>query len=128
MVFACNSLPALNDIIADEMREVLEKAADICPDLNQAAKDKRVSVVGTGSGSPCINLRLVSEELAKAAEGVDLLLIEGMGRAVHTNLTTVFTCDCVKLAMIKNQRVAATLFKGDIYDCVCKFDPGVKGA
>jgi len=125
VVFACNSLPALNDITAEEMQEVLAKAAEVCPALGRAVQAGKASVVANGSGSPCINLRLVSEELAKAAEGVDLLVIEGMGRAVHTNLHTVFSCDCIKLAMIKNQRVATQLFQGQIYDCVCKFDPAV---
>ena len=44
-----------------------------------------------------------------------------MGRAVHTNLNAVFTCDSLKLAMIKNERLASTL-GGSLYDVVCKFD------
>ena len=32
------------------------------------------------------------------------VVIEGMGRAVHTNYHTRLQCDVLKLAMIKNQR------------------------
>ena len=31
-------------------------------------------------------------------------------------------CDCLKIAMIKNQHLAAKLFGGNVYDCVCKFE------
>lgn len=79
-------------------------------------------VVATGSGSPCLDLRRVSDVLADATVGVDLVVIEGMGRSVHTNYNTRMRCDCLKLAMIKNKHVAETLFGGDVYDCVCRFD------
>jgi hypothetical protein len=29
----------------------------------------------------------------------------------------------VQLAMVKNQRLAEKLFDGNIYDCICKFEP-----
>jgi hypothetical protein len=51
-------------------------------------------------------------------------VIEGMGRAVHTNYFTRLQCDALKLAMIKNRHLAQTLFKGNVYDCVCRFDEG----
>jgi type II pantothenate kinase len=56
--------------------------------------------------------------------GLDVQVLEGMGRAIHTNLHALFSCDCLKVAMIKNQKVAETLFQGNIYDCMCKFEPG----
>jgi hypothetical protein len=52
------------------------------------------------------------------------VVIEGMGRAVHTNYFTRLQCDALKLAMIKNRHLAQTLFKGNVYDCVCRFDEG----
>jgi len=63
----------------------------------------------------------VSAELADAAADVDLLVLEGMGRAIETNLYARFTVDCLKLGMIKHPEVAACL-GGRLYDCVCKFD------
>ena len=46
-----------------------------------------------------------------------------MGRAVHTNYRAQFSCDTLKLAMIKNQRLANALFgpDGKMWDCVCAF-------
>jgi len=50
-----------------------------------------------------------------------------MGRAIHTNLRTRFRCDCIKLAMVKNQRLSEKLFGGQQFDCVCIFEPSVAG-
>lgn len=40
-----------------------------------------------------------------AAEDVDLVVVEGMGRAIETNLYASFTCDSLKLAMVKHPEV-----------------------
>ncbi len=45
-----------------------------------------------------------------------------MGRAIHTNLNASMRCDFVRLAMIKNSRVADKLFGGAVYDCIFKYD------
>lgn len=39
----------------------------------------------------------------------DLVMLEGMGRAVHTNLYAKFVVDCVKLAVLKNDWLAKSL-------------------
>jgi len=52
----------------------------------------------TGSGSPCLDLRNINYELAEACESADLVIIEGMGRAMHTNFHAKFLCDSLKLA------------------------------
>ncbi|CAI5972651.1 unnamed protein product [Closterium sp. NIES-65] len=85
-----------------------------------------LSVVASGSGSPCIDFRQVTWELAQACQGADLVVLEGMGRSLHTNYDTRFTCDSLKLAMIKNERLAKRLVGGSMYDCVCRFQPGTK--
>ena len=59
-----------------------------------------------------------------AARGADLVVLEGMGRAVHTNFRTKFTCDSLKLAMVKNSHLAKSLLGGVLYDCVCMYEPG----
>ncbi|WIA23193.1 hypothetical protein OEZ86_010083 [Tetradesmus obliquus] len=202
VVVVANSLPAINDITAAELRSLLSAAAEVCPiikaaraaalaheqapgtsssrggaaaaagclaggpsippypglrqrhELQQtlsnssssssagssldgsprevspaaaaaAAADEvfepRLFVLGNGSGSPCLDLSRVPAALADATVGVDLLVIEGMGRAIHTNLRTPFKCDTLKLAMIKTERLAAKLFGGCLYDCMCSF-------
>ena len=85
-------------------------------------REPRLYIVASGSGSPCLDLRRVSSAVADATVGADLVIIEGMGRAIHTNLRTKLMCDVLKLAMIKNQHLARRLFKGDVYDCMCRFD------
>ncbi|KAI3438596.1 hypothetical protein D9Q98_001020 [Chlorella vulgaris] len=88
-------------------------------------RDPRLFIVPSGHGSPCLDLRRVSSEVVDAAMGTDLVVIEGMGRSVHTNWTALFKCDALKLSMIKNQHLAETLFGGNTYDCVCRFDEGL---
>lgn len=85
-------------------------------------------VVENGCGSPCIDLRQVSSELAAAAKEADLVytkhllclyfgktlkhsdeisfghcltvlqvILEGMGRALHTNFNAQFKCESLKV-------------------------------
>ncbi|GIL42264.1 hypothetical protein Vafri_272 [Volvox africanus] len=96
-------------------------AVAIDPRINTVCP--KLYVVSNGQGSPCLDLRRVPDRLAEACVGVDLLVIEGMGRAIHTNFIAQFTCDVLKLAMIKTERLAKKLFNGTLYDCVCIFDP-----
>ncbi len=65
----------------------------------------------------------MSAEIAEASRDADLVICEGMGRGIETNLHAKFTCDSVKLAMVKHPEVAAAL-NGRMYDPVCKFDRG----
>ncbi|XP_042401132.1 pantothenate kinase 2-like [Zingiber officinale] len=145
VVLVANSLPALNDITANELPEIVAEAAKHCDTIRRAAEaggllvDAMVSIqekglknqspsvslmiAENGCGSPCIDLRQVSSELAADAKDADLVILEGMGRAIHTNLNARFKCDALKLAMVKNQRLAEKVFNGNIYDCICRFEP-----
>ncbi|KAH0901038.1 hypothetical protein HID58_040541 [Brassica napus] len=144
VVLVANSLPALNDVTAMELPDIVAGAAKHCDILRRAAEmggllvDAMVNpgdgskkdstsaplmVVENGCGSPCIDLRQVSSELAAAAKEADLVILEGMGRALHTNFNAQFKCESLKLAMVKNQRLADKLIKGNIYDCVCRYEP-----
>jgi len=46
-----------------------------------------------------IRLRRITRSLADAliSNGVDLVVIEGMGRVIHTNLNAKFNCDVLKV-------------------------------
>ncbi|KAK9066476.1 hypothetical protein SSX86_013798 [Deinandra increscens subsp. villosa] len=144
VVLVANSLPALNDVTAMELPEIVAEAAKHCDILRGAAEaggllmdamintqdnpSEKLSstplmVVENGCGSPCIDLRQVSSELAAVAKDADLVILEGMGRSLHTNYNARFKCDALKLAMVKNQRLAEKLIKGNIYDCVCRYEP-----
>ncbi|KAF3671850.1 Pantothenate kinase 2 [Capsicum annuum] len=138
VVLVANSLPALNDVTAMELPDIVAEAAKHCDILRGAAEaggllvdamsniqdgykedtpSVPLMVVENGCGSPCIDLRQVSSELAAAAKDADLVILEGMGRSLHTNYNAKFKCDALKLAMVKNQRLAAKLVNGNIYDC-----------
>lgn len=54
--------------------------------------------------------------------GVDLLVFEGMGRALHTNFKMPFGCDTLKLAVVKNAWWAQRL-GGSNFAVICKFEP-----
>ncbi|KAF5829354.1 hypothetical protein DUNSADRAFT_16199 [Dunaliella salina] len=86
----------------------------------------KLYIVHNGQGSPCLDFRRVPDLLAEACSGADLIVIEGMGRAIHTNLNASFLCDSLKLAMIKTERLSTKLFgpHGSLYDCVCKYEEG----
>lgn len=58
----------------------------------------------------------------RALPPICAVVIEGMGRAIHTNYNARFKCDALKLAMIKNRHLAERLFGGEVYDCICRFD------
>jgi len=130
VVLVANALPALNDVTADELSSLLERAAETCGGILKSAlygdeeetKTPPLSVVSSGNGGPCIDLRRASRELIEASSNVDLVVLEGMGRAVHTNYNAEFTCDSLKLAMIKNARLAERLCRGEMFDCVVRFD------
>ncbi|VDL79837.1 unnamed protein product [Nippostrongylus brasiliensis] len=56
-------------------------------------------------------------------ENMDLVVIEGMGRALHTNLHARFVCDSLKVAVIKTQWLADRM-GGEIFSVVFKFERG----
>ena len=84
--------------------------------------DLPISLVSTGTGEPLIDLRGVSAALNAAAADADLVILEGMGRGVESNLDAALTCDRLNLAMVKDELIARHL-GGDLYDCVCRFAP-----
>ena len=55
-------------------------------------------------------------------QGADLIVIEGMGRAVHTNMEATFCCDVLKVAVIKNKWLA-NRFGGDMFAVMFRFEP-----
>jgi type II pantothenate kinase len=122
VIATANTHPALNDITHDELGSHLDAVAAVDPVTAAALGSGRLRRVASGNDAPLIDLRRVSRELADEADDADLLIIEGMGRAIETNLHAAFTCDCLKLAMIKEAQLARML-GGVLYDVVCKFEP-----
>lgn len=126
VILAANEVPSINDITAQELTPLLTRVASFDPVVADAIAAGRLRVCSSGSDLPVIDLSCISPGLAEAAEGVDLVVLEGMGRAIETNLYARFACDSLKLGMVKHPEVA-TCLGGTLYDCVCKFDTGDGG-
>lgn len=123
VVMAANSYPALNDVMYSELVILTEKVADLCPEIRTAKKEEHLVLMESGIGSPCLDFRRVNTELALKCRDADLLILEGMGRAIHTNYEAKFTCDSIKMAVIKNRWLAQRL-GGDMYNVVFKYEQG----
>lgn len=126
VVFAANDHPALNDILVDELRDVLERAAKSDARLAGYLSSGFLSVVDSGCENPLIDLAAVTPACNEAARDADLLILEGMGRAIETNYDTPFTCDAIHIAMIKNPLVAAHI-GCRMFDLVVRFTPATAG-
>lgn len=63
----------------------------------------------------------LSQELVNELIEVNLIVLEGMDRAAHTNIDAKFLCDCFKLSIIKNHWLAKRL-GGDMFSVVCKYE------
>lgn len=121
VVVTANSTPALNDITHDELTPLIESIAGFDAVFADAVREGRLELIPSGNDAPLIYLNQISEPLAAACDGADLIVIEGMGRAVETNLQTPFTVDALKLAVIKEEHLAGQL-GGELYDIVCRFE------
>lgn len=70
------------------------------------------------------NYYLPIAELCERMVDTDLVVLEGMGRAIHSNLYAKFSCDVLKLAIVKNEWLAQSL-GGSLFSVVCKYETGV---
>ena len=122
VILACNELPSINDITYDEAKALLENDVHDAV-IRKAYAEGTLRVVSSGNGLPVIDLRTVSIELRAEEADADLVILEGMGRSIETNLTAVFRCDSLKLAVIKHEEVARCL-GCTLYDYVCCFTRG----
>lgn len=70
----------------------------------------------------CFGLKLLFlPELCNLMSDADLVVLEGMGRAVHTNLYAKFNIDSLKLAVLKNEWLARRL-GGQQFSVICRFE------
>jgi type II pantothenate kinase len=122
VLIAANRLPALNDITVSELRQLLPRLQALDPTLDALVKSGQLAAIDSGNGVPLIDLREVSDEVNRHAAQTDLLVLEGMGRAVESNLEARFKVDSLKLAMIKDEMVAKRR-GGKMFDTICRFDP-----
>ncbi|EPS59987.1 hypothetical protein M569_14816, partial [Genlisea aurea] len=120
VVLAANDTPSINDVTYSELIDVVSELKDEEGGL-EGVDCSRLLIVNSGNDLPVIDLTRVSPELAYAAEDADLVVMEGMGRGIETNLYAQFKCDSMKIGMVKHVEVAQFL-GGRLYDCVIKFN------
>lgn len=106
VVLAANTSPSLNDVTAAELAGLLDELRGMDAILDGPLRDDRLAVVPSGCHSPLIDLSQCSEACCAAARESDLVVLEGMGRAIESNFDAAFTVDCVKMAMVKDPMVA----------------------
>ncbi|KAG2459263.1 PANK4 kinase, partial [Polypterus senegalus] len=104
VILASNSGPALNDVTYSELQILTERIA---------AMDSVIHRLDKG-------LATVVRE-----RHTDLVIIEGMGRAIHTNFYAALCCESLKLAVIKNSWLADR-FGGKIFSVVFKYEQPCK--
>ena len=124
VLLTANSRPSLNDVTHVELAELIDRIARHDVIVADARADGRLELVASGNDVPLIDLSKTSPELAEAVirRRVDLVVLEGMGRAIESNLDAAFACDTIKIAMLKDSGVAAML-GGQIYELVMKYEP-----
>ena len=116
VVIAANERPTLNDMTIHDVADWWPRVLAAEPSLAGLP----ITRVSTGTGEPLIDLSAVSPALNAAADDADLVILEGMGRGVESNLDAAFGCDAANLAMIKDH-VIARRQGGKLYDVVCRF-------
>ncbi|XP_071085825.1 4'-phosphopantetheine phosphatase-like isoform X2 [Haliotis cracherodii] len=123
VILCANSRPTLNDVTFSELQLITKHVAAISGEINQALTEGRLLVMESGQGSPCLDLRLIDQCLVDTIKTMDtdLIIIEGMGRAIHTNFEAAFSCECLKVAVIKN-RWLANRFGGDMFNVMFKYE------
>ncbi|KAJ8434009.1 hypothetical protein Cgig2_001202 [Carnegiea gigantea] len=120
VVLAANELPSINDVTYTELFEIISKLKDENGQL-MGVDISKLLIANSGNDLPVIDLTRVSQELAYLAGDADLVLLEGMGRGIETNLYAQLKCDSIKIGMVKHPEVAQFL-GGRLYDCVFKYN------
>ncbi|CAK8572156.1 unnamed protein product [Lathyrus sativus] len=119
VVLAANDTPSINDVTYSELIEIVSKLKDEEGRL-LGVSTSNLLIANSGNGLPVIDLTKVSQELNCLASDVDLVILEGMGRGIETNLHAQFKCDSINIAMVKHPEVAEYL-GSRLYDCLIKY-------
>jgi uncharacterized protein with ATP-grasp and redox domains len=116
VILAANERPTLNDMTIHDVNVWWPRIVQAEPSMHGLPIER----VSTGTGEPLIDLKEVSAELNSASAGADLVILEGMGRGVESNLDANFSCDALNLAMIKDV-IIAKRNSGKLFDVICRF-------
>jgi len=123
IILTANSAPALNDVTYRDLKVYLKIAEQKCSVIKEAISNNKLIGIENGQKGPCLDLRNLSADLCVQMHNTDLLILEGMGRAVHTNLNAKFKVDCLKLAVLKNEWLAKSLGAPQQFSVIFEYDP-----
>jgi len=126
VLLCANNRPVLNDVTYAELELILQRVSPLSEVLSDALANGKLECLDSGQGSPCLDLTKLNKKVTDAMKKnlCDLLVLEGMGRAVHTNLFAEFKCECLKVAVLKNRWLANKL-GGDMYAVIFRYEsPG----
>uniref|UniRef100_A0AAQ4QH40 4'-phosphopantetheine phosphatase n=1 Tax=Gasterosteus aculeatus aculeatus TaxID=481459 RepID=A0AAQ4QH40_GASAC len=130
VVLASNSSPALNDVTNGELQILTESIAAMDPVIRAALGEDRLTLPNLcGHLTSCVHvLYRLDKVLAMVVRErkTDLVIIEGMGRAIHTNYYAMLSCESLKMAVIKNSWLADRL-GGKLFSVVFKYEVPAAG-
>lgn len=123
VVLTANTEPALNDVTHDELVGLIDRVAETDPVTRDALKNKQLRLIESGNWAPLMDLTKVSPQLAEVCNElpIDLVVFEGMGRSMESNPDCELTCDCLRLAMVKDLGVAES-FGAEMFDLVMRYE------
>ena len=86
-LFVCVRMPYLagQPVCASQCMQHVRHLGFFKYHTQSVCREARLYVCSNGQGSPCLDLRRVPDTLADATVGADLVVVEGMGRSIHTN-------------------------------------------
>jgi type II pantothenate kinase len=116
IILAANERPTLNDMTIADVNHWWPRILETEPSI----ADLPIERISTGTGEPLIDLAEISDQLNAAAADADLVILEGMGRGVESNLDAQFRCNAMNLAMIKDVMIALRC-GGKLFDVICRF-------
>lgn len=123
VVLTANSEPSLNDVTHTELVGLVDLVAAFDPTTRQALENNALRLVESGNWAPLIDLTKISPQLASVCGElpIDLVVLEGMGRSMESNPDCELTCDCLRLAMVKDLGVAKS-FESEMFDLVMRYE------
>ncbi|KAH9603394.1 hypothetical protein KSS87_005348 [Heliosperma pusillum] len=102
VVLAANDLPSINDVTYTELVEIVSMLKDENGQL-MGVDITNLFIVNSGNDLPVIDLSSVSQELAYLACDADLVIMEGNGRGIETNLYAQFNCDSINIGLMEDR-------------------------
>ena len=123
VVLAANTEPSLNDVTHEELLGLIDRIAVFDLTINNALQSRQLRLVESGNWAPLMDLAKISPQLAEicAELPIDLVVLEGMGRSMESNPDCTLTCDCLRLAMVKDLGVAES-FEAELLDLVMRYE------